>query len=61
MVYQVFCFPVLDSFDQVKISNPESLPFGMAFDKYDNMWIAQHVIDSLVVYDQNNQQFMQFL
>ena len=51
--------PVLDSFDQVKISNPESLPFGMAFDKYDNMWIAQHVIDSLVVYDQNNQQMME--
>ena len=28
----------------------------MAFDKYDNMWIAQHVIDSLVVYDQNSEQ-----
>ena len=48
--------PFLEDFKRVGISDPESLPFGMAFDKYDNMWIAQHVIDSLVVYDQNSEQ-----
>tara|TARA_B100000959_G_C14445865_1_gene404676 strand:+ start:151 stop:522 length:372 start_codon:yes stop_codon:yes gene_type:complete len=31
----------------------------MAVDKYDNMWIAQHVVDSLVVYDQSSGQMTQ--
>ena len=46
--------PILESFDKVKIANPESLPFGMVLDKYDNLWAAQHVIDGLIVYDPYN-------
>ena len=46
--------PILESFDKVNISNPESLPFGMVLDKYDNIWAAQHVIDSLIVHDPYN-------
>ena len=46
--------PILESFDKVNISNPESLPFGMVLDKYDNIWAAQHVVDSLIVHDPYN-------
>ena len=46
--------PILESFDKVKIANPESLPFGMVLDKYDNLWAAQHVIDGLILYDPYN-------
>jgi len=46
--------PILESFDKVKIANPESLPFGMILDKYDNLWAAQHVVDGLIVYDPYN-------
>ena len=41
-------------FDKVKIANPESLPFGMVLDKYDNLWAAQHVVDGLIMYDPYN-------
>ena len=46
--------PILESFDKVKIANPESLPFGMVLDKYDNLWAAQHVVDGLILYDPYN-------
>ena len=46
--------PILESFDKVKVANPESLPFGMVLDKYDNLWAAQHVIDGLILYDPYN-------
>ena len=39
--------------------NPESLPFGMAIDKYDNIWFGQHVIDELGVYDPYNDQLIE--
>ena len=51
--------PILESFDQVKIANSESLPFGMVLDKYDNLWTAQHVIDSLLVYDPHNNRIIE--
>jgi len=51
--------PILESFDQVKIANSESLPFGMVLDKYDNLWTAQHVIDSLFVYDPHNNRIIE--
>jgi copper transport protein len=43
----------------VKVPNPESLPFGMAIDKYDNIWFGQHVTDELGVYDPYNDQLIE--
>ncbi|HET8720349.1 MAG TPA: copper resistance protein CopC [Candidatus Nitrosotenuis sp.] len=42
--------PLLDSFKRVSL-NPSGLPYGMAFDKYHNLWVAQHVIDKIAVVD----------
>jgi len=50
---------MLETFDHVKAPNPESLPFGMAIDKYDNIWFGQHVIDELGVYDPYNDQLIE--
>ena len=52
-------FRSLETFDHVKAPNPESLPFGMAIDKYDNIWFGQHVIDELGVYDPYNDQLIE--
>ena len=42
--------PLLDSFRRIGL-NPSGLPYGMAFDKYHNLWVAQHVIDKIAVVD----------
>lgn len=38
------------------VSDPNSLPFGIIEDKYDNIWIAQHV-DKLGIYDPHKNDF----
>jgi copper transport protein len=42
--------PLLKSFKKIQL-NKESLPFGMAFDKYHNLWLAQHTRDKLAIID----------
>ena len=51
--------PILETFEHVKAPNPESLPFGLAIDKYDNIWFGQHITDELAVYDPYNDQLIE--
>jgi copper transport protein len=41
----------LDTFNEYPIVNDQGLPFGMAMDKFGNLWFAQHVIDKIAVLD----------
>src|SRR5574340_481849 len=42
--------PLLKSFKKIQLhSNPDNLPYGMAFDKYHNLWVAQHTIDKISI------------
>lgn len=44
--------PLLKSFKKIQLdSNPDNLPYGMAFDKYHNLWVAQHTIDKISIID----------
>ena len=36
--------PVLETFDQVSITDKDALPFGMTFDKYDNVWFRNNFV-----------------
>ncbi|HJS63679.1 MAG TPA: copper resistance protein CopC [Nitrososphaeraceae archaeon] len=39
----------LETFTKYKLTDVNGLAFGIASDKYDNLWIAQHVSDTLAV------------
>lgn len=39
----------LETFTKYKLTDINGLAFGIASDKYDNLWIAQHVSDTLAV------------
>lgn len=41
----------LDTFEEYPIVNDQGLPFGMAIDKFGNLWFAQHVIDRVAAID----------
>jgi copper transport protein len=44
--------PLLKTFKKIQLDpNPDNLPFGMAFDKYHNLWVAQHTIDKISIID----------
>ena len=43
-----------ESFKEFDLGDPEGLAFGMAFDQYNNLWIAEHVIDTLALLDPTN-------
>lgn len=44
--------PLLKSFKKIQLDpNPDNLPYGMAFDKYHNLWVAQHTIDKISIID----------
>jgi copper transport protein len=48
----IFLFNTLTSdFKEYKLTDPNGLAFGMALDVYNNLWIAQHVSDTLAVLD----------
>lgn len=40
--------PLVKSFKKIQL-NHDSLPYGMAFDKYHNLWLAQHTRDKLAI------------
>ncbi len=42
--------PLLKSFTRYKL-DAQGLPFGMAFDKNHDLWIAQHTLDKIIVLD----------
>ncbi|MDE1840907.1 MAG: copper resistance protein CopC [Thaumarchaeota archaeon] len=42
--------PLLKTFKKIHLDpNPDNLPYGMAFDKYHNLWVAQHTFDKVSV------------
>jgi len=44
--------PLLGTFNRIQLdTNADSLPYGMAFDKYHNLWVAQHTIDKISIID----------
>jgi copper transport protein len=44
--------PILKKFDKRYTGlDPNGLPFGMAMDKYGNLWIAEHTINKIAVID----------
>lgn len=44
--------PLLRTFKKIQLDpNADNLPYGMAFDKYHNLWIAQHTIDKISIID----------
>ena len=48
----IFLFNTLTSeFKEYKLTDPNGLAFGMALDTYNNLWIAQHVSDTLAILD----------
>lgn len=51
--YAVSVFnPILKTFNKRYSSlNPNGLPFGMAMDKYGNLWVAEHTINKIAVID----------
>src|ERR1051326_12425 len=51
--YAVSVFdPLLGTFKKINLDpNKENLPYGMAFDKYHNLWVAQHGIDKISIID----------
>lgn len=44
--------PLLGTFKKIQLdTNADSLPYGMAFDKYHNLWVSQHTIDKISIID----------
>ena len=44
--------PLLGTFNRIQLdTNAANLPYGMAFDKYHNLWVAQHTIDKISIID----------
>jgi copper transport protein len=42
---------IVQNFQDYPPLNPDGLPFGMAFDKYGNLWVAEHTINKIAVID----------
>ena len=43
--------PLTKTFTDLPIINESGLPFGMAYDKYANLWVAEHTINKIAVID----------
>ena len=43
--------PIIESFKRYPLSDNDGLAFGMVFDMYNNLWIAEHVSDVLAILD----------
>ena len=50
--------PLLKSFKKIQLDQ-NSLPYGMAFDKYHNLWLAQHTLDKLAIIDPRDGQVIE--
>jgi copper transport protein len=58
--YAVSVFnPLLKTFKKITLDS-HGLPLGMVFDNYHNLWIAQHILDKIVVMDPRTDQFREF-
>ncbi|MGI0006579.1 MAG: copper resistance protein CopC [Nitrosotalea sp.] len=44
--------PLLKTFKKIQLDpDSDNLPYGMAFDKYHNLWVAQHTYDKISIID----------
>lgn len=44
--------PLFKTFKKIQLDpDPNNLPYGMAFDKYHNLWVAQHTSDKIAIID----------
>jgi copper transport protein len=43
--------PLFEIFHQYPLLNNAGLPFGMAADSYGNIWVAEHTVDRVAVFD----------
>lgn len=44
--------PLIGTFEKINLDpDNNNLPYGMAFDKYHNLWVAQHTIDKISIID----------
>lgn len=44
--------PLIKTFERIQLDpNGDNLPYGMMFDKYHNLWVAQHTIDKISIID----------
>ena len=44
--------PLFKTFTKIQLDpDKDNLPYGMAFDKYHNLWVAQHTIDKISIID----------
>src|SRR5437867_1159828 len=44
--------PLLKTFKRIHLNpDPDDLPYGMAFDKYHNLWVALHTLDKIAIVD----------
>lgn len=52
--------PYLETFSPiVTVADPNALPFALAKDKFNNIWIAQHTSDKLGIYDSQKREFQE--
>src|SRR2546426_4527300 len=52
--------PLLKTFERIPLDpNPDDLPYGMAFDKYHNLWVAQHTIDKIAIVDTRTKEYIE--
>ena len=43
--------PLAESFDRIPLGVEDGLPYGSALGPYGNIWVAQHVVDAVSVYN----------
>jgi copper transport protein len=50
--------PLVKSFKKIQLDQ-NSLPYGMVFDKYNNLWLAQHTRDKIAIIDPRDYQVIE--
>ncbi|TRZ80472.1 MAG: hypothetical protein D4R90_01895 [Nitrosopumilales archaeon] len=50
--------PLVKTFQKIQL-NHDSLPYGMVFDKYHNLWLAQHTRDKLAIINPRDGQIVE--
>ncbi|KKL14198.1 hypothetical protein LCGC14_2518100, partial [marine sediment metagenome] len=53
--------PILETYEKIPASDTTALPNDPTFDRYQNIWFAQHTVDKLAVYDPHNQNLIEVL
>lgn len=52
--------PLVKTFSKIRLDpDRDNLPYGMVFDKYQNLWVAQHTIDKISIIDTRTEQVVE--